>query len=414
MRDVSVLHILQTPLDYVGGPSTYVKELSRHLVARGVRVGIVAPEHSRVTSEMSELNKKYGVDLRLVKTALPSHLVRTPLFFGIESHRAIAEATREYDVINIHVEAALLQGFTSLFNDKRVFLTIHGVYPFEDLETLKNYPFNIHRLVHLVAVSPQHMISLKKLSGKSEYVIPVSKFLGDILTSLYQIPRERIAMIPNSVDVDTFKPQPLNKALKIMNKLLALKGYKELTGGEKILLFISRLEPRKGLHLLIKSLCTLDDKSWSLIIAGSGDTRYIEMCLSLAEKCGVLNRVFFIGKVPGSILKYLYSLAYVYVLPSVFEGLPATILEAMACGSTVVATKVSGVPEVVRHEATGLLVERPDPEELAKTLKSILADENLRKKLSVNGLNHVRKHFSWQVNAEKYLRLMVGGINEDP
>ncbi|MEM5822795.1 MAG: glycosyltransferase [Ignisphaera sp.] len=78
----------------------------------------------------------------------------------------------------------------------------------------------------------------------------------------------------------------------------------------------------------MKSLCMYNDKSWQSIIAGSGDARYIEMYLSLAEKCGVLNRMFFIGKVPGFLLKYLYSLAYIYVLPSVFEGAPATVLEA--------------------------------------------------------------------------------------
>ncbi|MEM0031656.1 MAG: glycosyltransferase family 4 protein [Candidatus Nezhaarchaeales archaeon] len=96
-----------------------------------------------------------------------------------------------------------------------------------------------------------------------------------------------------------------------------------------------------------------------------------------------------------------------------FEGLPATVLEAMACGSTVVATRVSGIPEVVRHGVTSLLIKKPDPEELAKTLEFILVDEDLRKRLLANGLNHVKKHISWQVNAEKYLRLMDGGINED-
>ncbi|MEM1687432.1 MAG: glycosyltransferase family 4 protein [Zestosphaera sp.] len=414
MRDLSVLHILQTPLDYVGGPSTYVKELSRHLATKGVKVGIVAPTPTRITNEIFVLNDKYGVNLHFVKTVLPGYLIRTPLFYSLESYKVVAKVVQEYDVINVHVEAALLQGFTTLFNDRRVFLTIHGIYPFEDIETLKNDPFNIHRLVHLITVSPQHVISLKKLSVKSAYVIPVSKFLEDILTSHYRVPREKIVVIPNSVDVDMFKPQPLNNALKIVNKMLVFKGYKELTGNEKIVLFIGRFEPRKGLHILMKSLCMLNEKSWSLIIAGSGDVQYIKMCLNLAEKCGVLNRVFYIGRVPRFLLKYLYSLAYVYVLPSVFEGLPATVLEAMACGSTVIATRVSGIPEVVRHGVTGLLIKKPDPEELARTLEFLLVDEDLRKRLSVNGLDHVRKHFSWQVNAEKYLQLMDGGINEDP
>ncbi|MEM0100099.1 MAG: glycosyltransferase family 4 protein, partial [Desulfurococcaceae archaeon] len=355
MSNKSVLHIVQTPLDYAGGPATYVKEISRHLATRGVKVGIVTPAPSRETKEISMLNNKCGIDLYLVKTAAASSLIRTPLIYSLKSHAVIASVVQEYDVINVHVEATLLQSFTKIFDNKRVFLTVHGIYPFEDIETLKNDPFNIHRLIHLVTVSPQHVISLKKLSVKSAYVIPVSKFLEDILTSHYRVPREKIVVIPNSVDVDMFKPQSLSDALKIVNKLLVFKGYKELTGNEKIVLFIGRFEPHKGLHILMKSLCMLNEKSWSLITAGSGDVQYIKMCLNLAEKCGVLNRVFHIGKVPRFLLKYLYSLAYVYVLPSVFEGLPATVLEAMACGSTVVATRVGGIPEVVRHGVTGLL-----------------------------------------------------------
>ncbi|MEM1725113.1 MAG: glycosyltransferase family 4 protein, partial [Thermoplasmata archaeon] len=84
-----------------------------------------------------------------------------------------------------------------------------------------------------------------------------------------------------------------------------------------------------------------------------------------------------------------------------------TVLEAMACGSPVIATKVSGLPEIIKHNLTGLLISNPDHIELANTLKLILEDEDLRKKLSANGLKYVRQYFSWQANIEKYLKLIL-------
>lgn len=406
MRDLRVLHIIQTPLDYISGPTTYVKEISRHLSIRGVKVGIIVPASSRLPRESSILSNRYGVNLYFVKPSLWTPLIRTPFVYSLKAHKLIANVIREYDVINVHVEAALLQGFTRLFDNKRLFLTVHGIYPFEDIETLKNDLFNTYRLAHLVAISPQHVMSLKRLSIKSEHVIPVSKFLAKLLVCYYQVSEEKIVVIPNSVDVETFKPQPSSRAMEIVNKILISKGYRELANDEKIVLFIGRLEPRKGLHILLKALRILNDKSWSLIVIGDGSTRYIKMCLNLAKRYNIWYRTFFIGKVPEFMLKYLYSSAYVYVLPSMFEGLPTSILESMACGTPVIATRVSGIPEVVKNNVTGLLIIKPDPLELAKTLELILADENLRKRLSVNGLNYVRKHFSWHVNVERYIELV--------
>lgn len=404
----SILHILQTPLDFMGGPATYVKEISKQLSMNGIKVGIIAPAPSKQSEEVYMLRNKYKVDLHFIKTSLLNHLIRTPFIYSLKAHKVIAHVVRDYDIINVHVEATLLQSFISLFDNKKLLLTVHGIYPFEDLEILKHYPLNLYRLIHLIAVSPQHMLSLKRISAKSRYVIPVSKFLAKLLISHYRISKEKVIVIPNSVDVDAFKPKPFSKSLELVNKVLVLRGSKSLIDNEKIILFASRLEPGKGLHVLIKSLCMLDNKSWSLVIAGSGAIQYVRKCLDLARKHNKSNQVHFIGRVSKFFLKHLYSSAYVYVLPSLFEGLPASVLEAMACGTPVIASKVGDLPEVVKHGETGLLINKPDPNELAKTLELILTDEGLRKRLSINGLNHVRKQYSWQINAKKYMELALG------
>jgi len=407
MKSISVLHILQTPLDYVGGPATYVKEISRHLSMKGVRVGIIAPAQPKYSHEVTILRDKYEVALHFVKTSFLNHLIRTPLIYSLKAHRTIGHVLRYYDVINVHVEATLLQSFTSLFDNKKLLLTVHGMYPFEDIETLRYYPLNLHRLIHLMTVSPQHMLSLKKLSPRSKHIMPVSKFLANLLIKHYRIPEEKIVVIPNSVDINAFKPQPFDKSLEVMKRLLVLKNCARLIENEKVILFLGRLEPRKGLHILVKALCKLNDKSWLLIIVGSGNSRYVKMCLDLANKYDLSDRICFIGKMPRSFLKYLYSSAYVYVLPSMFEGLPGSVLEAMACGSPVIATKVGGLPEVIKQNVTGLLINKPDPAELAETLELILTNENLRRKLSNNGLNFIKRYFSWQANTEKYIKACI-------
>lgn len=404
--DLRVLHIVQTPLDFVSGPATYVLELSKHLTKNGVKVGVVSPNPSEHTDKKEVIHNDYGVETYYVKLKFFKSFIRAPWVFSITAHKLISRIVKNYDVVNVHVESTFLQQVTSTFNLVRLISTIHSIYPHEDIEVIKHDPLSIYRFFRLMFISPQHYITLKNLISNSESVISVAGFLAKMIRSMFNIRKERIVVIPNSVDTEFFKPIKKDLALKVLNEFLLKRNFTQIPENTVVVLFLGRLDPRKGLHILIRSLNKIIFKNWVLIIAGVGQPDYIRRIIKLTAMLSLTDKVRIIGKVPRCLLPYLYSSASIYVLPSTFEGLPATILEAMACGCPIIATKVSGIPEAVefdRNVKAGILIDKPDPLELSKALDLLLENETLRNIFSQNALRNVRSKFAWSINVKKYM-----------
>ena len=120
----SVLHIVQTPLDRIGGPAVYIRELSKRLAKKGIEVGIVAPQ-SQNTKEISEL-QELGVNIYLVNNSLlPRSFLRAPWIFSLMADKIIKKALK-YEVVNVHVESIFFQVAMGDYRDKRLVTTVHG------------------------------------------------------------------------------------------------------------------------------------------------------------------------------------------------------------------------------------------------------------------------------------------------
>ena len=145
------------------------------------------------------------------------------------------------------------------------------------------------------------------------------------------------------------------------------------TGGERgALLFVGRLRIRKGVEVLLHALARLRERP-PLWIAGDGEHR--EALERLARDLGLgESDVRFLGRASAGQVRELLGRAAVLVVPSIYEGMPLVVLEAMAAGRSVVASRVSGIPEVVLDGGTGWLVPPEDPEALASALAHALAD----------------------------------------
>jgi glycosyltransferase involved in cell wall biosynthesis len=114
---------------------------------------------------------------------------------------------------------------------------------------------------------------------------------------------------------------------------------------------------------------------------------------SLAEELGITEYVGFLGRIPfGPELFRIYREADIFVLPSLSEGIPKTLLEAMASGLPIVATRVGGIPDVIRDGETGLLVGPRSPEQIARAVERLIADSLLRRKVIQNGYAFVKEH----------------------
>jgi glycosyltransferase involved in cell wall biosynthesis len=158
----------------------------------------------------------------------------------------------------------------------------------------------------------------------------------------------------------------------------------------------ARLHKQKGHAVLLKAATLVPNAMF--VLAGDGPER--QSLEALAQELGVASRVHFLGEradVPS-----LLARSDAFVLPSMYEGLPVSVLEAMAIGTPVVATAVGGTDEVVEHGVNGLLVPPGNPERLADEISRVIGNTSLAASLSEGGKRRVREYFSSQS--------MLGGV----
>ena len=400
----SVLHIVQTPLDHIGGPAVYVRELSKRLAEKGVRVGIVAPQF-KTEKEIKQL-QELGVSIYPVSNKpLPRSFLRAPWIFSVKAHKTIRSVLDEYDVVNVHVESTFFQVMLGEFKDKKLVTTVHGFPLYEDLEVLKS-SFNIYKLLHLTLIAPQHTLTLSKLIEESHLVIALSNQLKNVLIKSFKTGYEKLVTIPNGVDTKFFRPVNPGIARSIAHKLALNRCSKDI-GNDPILLYMARVEPRKGTDILVKAVSQLSRRDWFLLIVGPIEQlEYVRYVENLAEKLRVSHKICITGRVPRDLLPALYSASYVYILPSLYEGMPASILEAMACKTPVIASRVGGIPEVVINGYNGILVEPNSPRELSEAIESLLEDEEYKDSLALRAFK-TAQHFSWNNISERYYKVLI-------
>ncbi len=196
------------------------------------------------------------------------------------------------------------------------------------------------------------------------------------------------SVIPNGIDLEKFKGLPHRNTSKLA------------TNGQKTILFVGRLHPIKGVAYLIEAMKTIVNKNPKarLLLVGDGGER--QNLQNLVKKLDLTKYVDFIGKVGNEkVLEYMAT-SDVLVLPSLSEGFPVTMLEAMACGLPIVATKIGGIPEIVKNGENGFLVEPQNTREISEKILAFLENDELRGRISQNNVRDVKK-YSWKAVVEE-------------
>jgi glycosyltransferase involved in cell wall biosynthesis len=213
------------------------------------------------------------------------------------------------------------------------------------------------------------------------HIISVCQGLKDLMVEL-GVPESKITVIGNGIDPKKFFPIPRVEARSKHN----------LPPHRPLLLSVGILEPRKGHHILIEALSVLKLKGANvplLVIVGAGPFK--AELENMAMRLGVNESVRFTGEVPHQALCGWYSAADILCLASDREGWPNVLLESMACGTPVLATRIFGVPEIVRTSEVGLLVDSRTPEAFASTIYAGLAKQWDRTKI----IEYAKQH-SWE------------------
>ncbi len=244
-----------------------------------------------------------------------------------------------------------------------------------------------------LALYPTYYIPKKMLQwaiDQADAVITVCQSLADVAARLGQ-DQSKIEVMRNGVDLEVFSPGPRDEK----RKSLGLKGFTLISVGHHI--------ERKGHYLVINALQYLSDVM--LMIAGDGP---MEKTLKQQVKnLGLDERVIFLGALPHEELCEYYGAADCLVLASSSEGWANVLLEAMACGTPVAATAVSGTPEVVQTSAAGQLIHERSAQGIAEAVRSLMKDYPDR----ADTRKYAEK-FSWDETTQKQQLLFNQLVNE--
>ncbi len=392
-----------------GGMNVYVRDLTRELGRKGIGVDVFTrSQDEHVPHVLHHLG--YGNRVVHVPAGPETPLSRHDLANYLDEFAAgvidFAESKEiEYDLIHCHY---WLSGLAGLILQETWNLPL--IQMFHTLAIMKN------RVARSVDEEPsnQRLESEARLLRSADRVVAATPAEVAQIQWLYREDTSRVVVIPPGVDTSRFYPISDDEA----------KEYIGVPCHDRMLLFVGRIEPLKGIDTLIEAVGILHKEGvlerhpFCLAVIG-GDTQSsreqmsaeMERLHAMRESLGILDLITFLGKRDQDTLPYYYSAAEAVVVPSHYESFGLVALEAMACGTPVVASETGGLAFLVRDGETGFHVPTADPEALAEKLRLIIQDDELRAKLGKQAAEYA-KAYSWSLVVEQVIDLYRGMLGK--
>jgi len=374
----------------IGGMENHVYAIATELTKRGHEVAVI-------TSDDIDGGKRgIGRNVNVVN--------------GIEVyqyHLLFSKAMREYWFVsgvtkalkNLHADVVHAHGYRCLsscvaacwckMNKVPVILTPHGIYPPHSLgNALIKFVYD-HWLGSL----------LLKLSNKT---IALTENNRQLLLKM-GAPEDKVVIIPNGVDIIKYGKVRLSNNVR-----------KGSNSDAHILLYVGRIDWNKGLERVVEAL--------PIIIKEFGRTRFLMVgpdyaghsknLLCLARKLGVHNSIFMTGRVSEEELLLYYSMADIFVFPSIYEGLSLSLLEAMASHIPIISSKSGGTGDILVDGVHALLLDDCSSQEIFNNVSTLLREPKLAKRLQKNAFDLVSKKYTWKAVVDKlesiYEELITG------
>lgn len=303
-----------------------------------------------------------------------------PALEALSAGLAMASDPVEADVAHSHTWYAAMAGLLvqKLF-DVPLVVTLHSLEPLR--------PWKEHQLGRGYVVSSWAEAEAVQQAAR---IIAVSRGMRDDILAHFRVEPDRVVVLHNGVDANAFRRTQRRDALDRY-------GVRE-----PYALFVGRISEQKGIFPLLEAARDFPDDLQLVLCAASPDTPELEA--RLRAEVADRPRVRFINAMlPHDDVVQLYSHARVFVCPSVYEPFGLINLEAMACGTPVVASRVGGIPEVVVDGETGILLPPNDPQAIAAAVRDLGKDSERAARFGAAGRRRVEAEFSWERIAARTL-----------
>lgn len=385
-----------------GGMNVYVRELATDLARRGIEVDVFTrwrepgdPRIQEIASGARVIHIESGPIGYLPKAAVYHRLDE----FSAELQRHVDAEGSRYDVIHAHywLSAEVAARLAPRWG-------VPVIQMFHTLGLVKREVMDED-----VDGESEIRIAVERRSIRdSAAIVAASDIEADELSTLYGAHDSTVAVIPCGVDPTVFRPMRQADA-------------RETTGRdqcERLVLFVGRIEQIKGIDVLLRALALLFQRrpdlrpeTCLLVIGGALDadpdeaeTDKVDQLRRLVREHGLERNVDFVGSRDQPALARYYAAADVCAVPSLTESFGLVALEAMACGTPVVATRVGGMQTVVEDGESGLLVPPGDHAALAEAIARVLTDHRLRIHLG-HGARSRAERYSWSAVGDRIVAL---------
>ncbi|MCB2202389.1 glycosyltransferase [bacterium] len=401
--NIAMISYHTCPLAILGGKNTggmnvYVRELTRFLGRIGIHVDVFTrsmDEHvPQVSHDLGYFNRVVhipaGPEIFLPKSELAEHIDRF-------AEEVIAFGERKgirYDLVHGHYWMSGVAGEIL----KKTW----------DVPLLQMF-HTLGLMKQRIGQTPEEREGEERVSGErgvmqaADRIIAATEAERSQLELLYGVNHQKVTIIPPGVDTHHFYPIPPDEAKEAIG----------ISPDDRMALFVGRIEPLKGVDTLIRAMAIVKQRCrqfvcphYLAIIGGDPeghperDTDEMGRLQELCKSLGLDDIVLFLGKRGQDTLPYYYSAAEVVVMPSHYESFGMVALEAMACGTPVIASRVGGLAYLVQEGETGFFVPAQDPEALAEKLRLMFVDHEMRSRMGTQAVAYAQR-FRWEVIADE-------------
>ena len=392
--------LLQPGSGDAGGMNVYIRELSRSMAEHGIEVVVFTRRTDAATPEVTEVMPGFSVVHIAAGPPDPLPIPKLPRLVGEFAEatvRWIDEQRQSFDLIHSHY---WLSGWAGVLLKEKLGIPLaNSFHTLGRVKDLTRHPSDAPE-------GAMRTLTEEEVIARSDCVVASTPYEFEDLMEHYGADPTRLCTSPPGIDHSVFLPGDKAESKR-----------RSGIGDLPTILLVGRIQPLKGVDTAIRALARVTGPEPAQLIviggpSGSGGTEEVARLRKLVADLGLDERVHFIAPLRREQLVTFYQAADVLVMPSRSETFGLVAAEAQSCGAPVIAAAVGGLPFIIEHETSGLLVTGHDPADYAAAIDRVLNNPAFAQQLSDGAIEHSQR-FSWEATVARFLELYEGITSGD-